>query len=158
LRVVTSLNPVEIFKTTRVALRDGFQAARTRLSQGSRSSSFQSSVASEEDEEEGGFDASFAEARSTSDHGKSTPRLKTTKSASFLSHESSNVSDASSHEEGKNKPILGRLRSLKEARSRKRPDSEIGHKKDDDFMDAASGKKARIRRLGSLRPRHCVIQ
>jgi len=38
-RVVTALNPVEIFKTTRIALRDGFNMARDNLSLLSRSSS-----------------------------------------------------------------------------------------------------------------------
>jgi serine/threonine protein kinase len=172
-RVVTALavTPVEIFRNTTVAIRDGFHAAREKLSL-SRSSSWQSDEEDDEDESEGEDDLmdvkivtpakSFPEppVNDGSDH---TPRVVTKARASTLSHGTSNISnlsEMSSPEEGRKIFRFGRFRSMKEGRksARKGYDDQVNDCKDDLYIgtDTANGKKARFRKGSRLR-KSCTV-
>lgn len=155
-RVVTAIaaTPVEIFRTTTVAIRDGFHAAREKLSL-SRSSSWQSDCASD-DEEMGevgkgyiktaglGLKSSLKSTILPLTDPDKTIRVVTQKQASTLSHGTSNISDSSMDEE-RQKRRFGRFRSLKEVRkasiTRKRYDEEVKKSRDDLYIDTAEGKK-----------------
>lgn len=140
--MVSSLNPVEIFRTTTLALQEVFVAAKKSLS---RSSSWQSEESDDEDEED---EVPVMNADNPSP-------MVTKKQRSTLSHGTSNVSDVSSSEEAKKRRIFGRFRSKKEGRpSRKQHDTDTL-----DQVDAATGKKTRFRTGSRVKVRrNCVIQ
>jgi len=166
-RVVTALLPVEIFRTTTVAIRDGFQAAREKLSL-SRSSSWQSNEDDEDDDDDDdeGIDEIGGYMRPIQPVGSSDRTAPTRgaakKQPSTLSQGTSNISDASS-DEGRKKFRFGRFRSMKDGRksTRKRHDEEhqeVPNERKGDVYVTPGGKKTRFRKGSRLRARkNCVI-
>jgi serine/threonine protein kinase len=168
-RVVTALavTPVEIFRNTTVAIREGFHAAREKLSL-SRSSSWQSDEEDDEDDDEDDEDELMEVEIPKSIPGPAlvedsdrTHRAVTKKQASTLSQGTSNISnlsDASSPEQSRKKFRFGRFRSMKEERksASKRYEDQVKDCKDDLYVGTANGKKTRFRK-GSRLGKSCII-
>lgn len=153
---------MEIFKTTTIALKAGFSAAKDKLSL-SRTSSWSGhgSVDSRSDDE---VDMDELELEQDG-HNNSSSRRATKKQDSILSQGTSNVSDASSSADGRPKKfrLTRKFKSVMEHKSRRRFDAAVNDCKDDLYVDTTAGKKARFRKSGtkqkrSLRPKNCVIQ
>mmetsp|Transcript_10310 Transcript_10310/g.15742 ORF Transcript_10310/g.15742 Transcript_10310/m.15742 type:complete len:195 (+) Transcript_10310:20-604(+) len=123
-RVVTALNPVEIFRTTKIALKDGFntarEMARDNLSILSRSSSWLSDALSDDEDNISSKRQSFDSfGRDENEPEDSTTRKQDSligwfiskKQTSTISHGTSNISDTSTLEVGQRKSLLQRIRS-----------------------------------------------
>jgi hypothetical protein len=137
-----------MFRTTTLALRDGFVAAKKNLS---RSSSWQSVGSSGERGEDDVVIEIGSSPRSSN--------LVTKKQKSILSQGTSNISDASSSDEAKKQRLFGRFRSTDRKVSRKQEDVDVSEVNNESTTDSATGKRPRFRRGSCMSIRkNCVIQ